>query len=47
MPVSIYAKTYRTSIIKEALEKVDRKVFFMGDDLWVTIHAMPLAKSII
>lgn len=47
LPVSLYAKLYPTSLLKETFATVSNVVNFMGDDLIMTVDILPKADQII
>lgn len=46
VPVSLFAKLYKAPVLKKALTEVPDIIKFMGEDQVVTLHVMPLAKSL-
>lgn len=46
-PVSLWAKLYPSSLLKETMERVPKVVDFFGDDLVMTLDLMPLATRTI
>ncbi len=46
VPVSLCAKLYKTPLLKTAVAEAPDNIKNMGEDQVLTLHAMPLAKSI-
>lgn len=47
VPVSLWGKLYRTSLLKKVYSKVPPVVHFLGDDLIVTLNLMPQSRKTI